>query len=243
MRASGKAPVPDTAPAVAFGHVPQIRTFFDRQYAAHERYWWRGENRYSVDPVVHTEFHAVLLAVAARRGPGLALDLGAGEGADAIRLAKLGYQVDAVEVSGVACEKIERFARSQGVCITVRNEPLETVDLIGCSYDVVLMNGCLRYVCDKSRVLSRALAVSAADAVHAVAVFSTAAPVPAEHAVIPVFPDEEGGVVERSCQDWDMLLRAYERGRRERSHPGFAPHVHSHIKLIATRSTGRAGDQ
>jgi hypothetical protein len=27
------------APAVAFGHVPQIRTFFDRQYAAHERYW------------------------------------------------------------------------------------------------------------------------------------------------------------------------------------------------------------
>jgi SAM-dependent methyltransferase len=178
--------------------------------------------------------------VAARRGPSLALDLGAGEGADAIRLAKLGYQV---EVSGVACEKIERFARSQGVCITVRNEPLETVDLIGCSYDVVLMNGCLRYVCDKSRVLSRALAVSAADAVHAVAVFSTAAPVPAEHAVIPVFPDEEGGVVERSCQDWDMLLRAYERGRRERSHPGFAPHVHSHIKLIATRSTGRAGDQ
>jgi SAM-dependent methyltransferase len=124
--------VSDITPAAAFGHVPQIRTFFDRQYAAHERYWWRGENRYSVDPMVHTEFHATLLAVAARRGPGVALDLGAGEGADAIRLAKLGYQVDAVEVSAVACEH---------------------------------------------------------------------------------------------------------------SHPGFAPHVHSHIKLIAARSTGRAGDQ
>jgi hypothetical protein len=66
---------------------------------------------------------------------------------------------------------------------------------------VVLMNGCLHYVRNKSRVLSRVLAVSAADAVHAVAVFSTATPVPAEHAVVPVFPDEEGGVVERFYQD------------------------------------------
>ena len=105
--------------------------------------------------MVHNEFHATLLAVAARRGPGVALDLGAGEGADAIRLAKLSYQVDAVEVSPVACEKIERFARSQGVRITVRNEPLETVDLTGNSYDVVLMNGCLHYVRDKSRFVPR----------------------------------------------------------------------------------------
>ena len=59
-----------------------------------------------------------------------------------------------------------------------------TVDLTGNSYDVVLMNGCLHYVRNKSRVLSRVLAVSAADAVHAVAVFSTATPVPAEHAAV-----------------------------------------------------------
>src|SRR5713226_5655067 len=64
--------VSDTGPAVAFDHVPQIQTFFDRQYAAHERYWWRGENRYSIDPAVHTEFHATLLAIAARRGAGVA---------------------------------------------------------------------------------------------------------------------------------------------------------------------------
>lgn len=30
----------------------------------------------------------------------------------------------------------------------------------------------------------------------------------------------------------------HERERNERSHPGFAPHVHSHIKLIATRPIG-----
>lgn len=240
MRASGTVPVSDIARTVAFDYVPQIRTFFDRQYTAHKRYWWRGENRYSIDPAVHTEFYATLLGVATRRGSGVALDLGAGEGADAIRLAKLGYQVDAVEVSAVACEKIERFARSEGVCVNVRNDQLETVDLTGSSYDVVLMNGCLHYVRDKRHVLRRVLAASAADAVHAVAVFSTATPVPAEHAMVPVFPDEEGGAVELFYQGWDTVLHAYQRGKHEHSHPGFAPHAHSHIKLIATRSTGAA---
>jgi SAM-dependent methyltransferase len=230
----------NTVTPVAFDHVRRIQTFFDRQYAAHERYWWHGENRYSLELAAHTAYNASLLAVAAQRGPGRALDLGAGEGADAIRLAKLGYDVDAVELSAVACEKIERFARAQGVHIGVRNEPLETADLTGACYDLVIMNGSLHYVRNKKRVLRRVLAVSAPDAVHAVAVFSTATPVPAEHAVVPVFPDEEGGVVERFYRDWARLLLAHERRRSEHSHPGFAPHVHSHIKLIAARFPGLA---
>jgi hypothetical protein len=121
-----------------------------------------------------------------------------------------------------------------------RNEPLETADLTGACYDLVIMNGSLHYVRNKKRVLRRVLAVSAPDAVHAVAVFSTATPVPAEHAVVPVFPDEEGGVVERFYRDWARLLLAHERRRSEHSHPGFAPHVHSHIKLIAARFPGLA---
>jgi SAM-dependent methyltransferase len=171
------------------------------------------------------------------------LDLGAGEGADAIRMAKLGYHVDAVELSAVACEKIEVFARTQGVHIDVRNETMETVDLTGACYDLVIMNGCLHYVRDKRHVLQRVLAASTADAVHAVALFSTATPVPAEHAVVPVFPDEEGGIVEGFYRNWNILLHAHERERREESHPGFAPHVHSHIKLIAARAPGMTEGQ
>jgi 2-polyprenyl-3-methyl-5-hydroxy-6-metoxy-1,4-benzoquinol methylase len=221
---------------VHLDHLPQVRTFFDHQYTAHERYWWRGENRYSTDADMHTSFHATLLATAARRGSGRVLDLGAGEGADAIRLAKLGYLVDAIDVSAVACEKIARFARSQGVRINVRNEPLETAKLSRAAYDLVLMNGCLHYVRDKTHVLRRVLAASTADAVHAVALFSTVTPVPAQHAAVPVFPDNEDGVVESFYRDWKVLLRAREHARSEHSHPGFAPHVHSHIKLIAART-------
>lgn len=66
--------------------------------------------------------------------------------------------------------------------------------------------------------------------------FSTATPVPAEHTVIPAFPEDEGGTVERFYHGWHVLLRSYERGRAEHSHPGFGPHAHSHVKLIAARN-------
>lgn len=217
-------------------YLPAVRAFFDRQYSAHDRYWWRGPNRYSTSPADHTSFNAAWLAAAARRGPGLALDLGAGEGADAIRLARLGYQVDVVDASAVACEKAEWFARAERVDITVRCEPIETASLTG-TYNVVLMNGCLHYVRDKDSVLARVARVSTTDAIHAIALFSTATPVPAEHAAIPVFPDEEGGTVEQFYAGWRALLHVRERGRAEHSHPGFGPHVHSYIKLVTARQT------
>src|SRR5262249_12101459 len=129
-----------------------------------------------------------------------------------------------------------RFAHAEGVTVNFRNEPIETAGLAGIRYDLVLMNGCLHYVYDKEQVLHRVLAASSDDAVHAVAMFSTATPVPAEHAVIPVFPDEEGGIVERFYQGWRVLLHAWERWRPDHSHPGFGLHVHSHVKLIAARA-------
>lgn len=216
-------------------YVAAVQQFFDHQYRIHRRYWWRGENRYSLDPDAHTPFNAQVLRAATSLTPGRALDLGAGEGADAIRLAKLGHQVDAVEISPVACEKIESFARTEHVDLTVRNESVLSATFEPGVYDLVVMSGSLHYVDDKVAVLTRVNSASTPRAVHAVSLFSTATPLPHEHATVPVFPDQEGGVVEQFYRDWRIDLLAYERGRQEHSHPGFAPHVHSHIKLIATR--------
>ncbi|WP_194892370.1 class I SAM-dependent methyltransferase [Catenulispora pinisilvae] len=209
-----------------------IREFFDRRYEAHQRYWWGGDNRYSIEPAQHTDYHATVLQIAQRQGPGRALDLGAGEGADAIRLAKLGWEVDAIELSPVACEKIETFAREERVNVRVRNESMTTAVLTDSAFNPVLMNGSLHYVADKLAVLSKVLQASVPGAVHAVALFSTATPMPAEHTVVPVFPDDEGGIVEDFYQDHTKLRYALERDRPERSHPGFGAHHHSHIKLI-----------
>jgi len=216
-------------------YVSEVKEFFDQQYLAHPRYWWRGENRYSIEPEAHTPFHAELLRAAAQKAPGRALDLGAGEGADAIRLAKLGYMVDAVELSAVACRKIEEFAQAEQVSVHVRNESMLDADLEPGAYDLVLLSGSLHYARDKHSMLARADAASASGAVHALAVFSTASPLPEPHTVVPVFPDDEGGVIEQFYRNWDIRLLAYERDRPERSHPGFPAHVHSYIKLIAQR--------
>ncbi|HEV8558656.1 MAG TPA: class I SAM-dependent methyltransferase [Actinophytocola sp.] len=216
-----------------------VREFFDHQYRRHRRYWWREDNRYSLDPRDHTAFNGQALRLAAARGPGRALDVGAGEGADSIRLAKLGYEVDAVELSAVACEKIERFAHAEGVRLNVRNESAHTARLGQGRYDVVVLNGLLHYIDDKEDLLHRASRASIFGALHVISLFSTATPLPYEHAAVGVFPDSEQGAVERFYQGNRTLIRMYERAKPETSHPGFSEHVHSYIKLIANHS----GDQ
>jgi hypothetical protein len=52
---------------------------------------------------------------------------------------------------------------------------------------------------------------------------------------------EEGGTVEQFYRGWRTLLHTRERGRAEHSHPGFAPHAHSHIKLVAARQPEGTG--
>lgn len=220
-----------------------IREFFDSQYRRHPRYWWRRTNRYSLDPADHTTFNSVALRIVATRGPGRALDVGAGEGADAIRLAKLGYEVDVMELSTVACEKIERFARAERVRLTVRNESAFTAGLAESVYDVVVMNGLLHYIKDKDAVLRRLSSGSASGAVHVISLFSTATPLPHEHTVTPIFPDDEGGEVERFYKTHRILTAAYERAKPEASHPGFAEHAHSYIKMIVELSNNGSGER
>jgi hypothetical protein len=42
--------------------------FFDRQYAAHERYWWQVENRYSTD-LAGADYDLVLMNSSFRVSP------------------------------------------------------------------------------------------------------------------------------------------------------------------------------
>jgi len=60
-------------------------------------------------PKDHFKPWAMLLEALSNRQPGLALDLGSGEGMDAIRLARLGYQVDAIEGSAVGQKRLKNL--------------------------------------------------------------------------------------------------------------------------------------
>jgi SAM-dependent methyltransferase len=236
MLQRGEELVRDLPRYVPHDYVESVKEFFDRQYQLHFRYWWGGANRYSLDPLRHTPFHAFVLRQALRRGPGRLLDVGAGEGADAIRMAKLGYQVDAIDVSSVACEKMARFAREERVYVNVIDESILTLALDSGAYDIVLMNGSLHYIADKRGLLEKLREASAPEALHAVSLFSNTTSLSPEHSAIPVFPDDEKGLVEGFYRNDRMVRADYVKNKQEESHPGFPDHTHSFIKLIVTLS-------
>lgn len=76
-------------------------SFWDERYGAVGRLWSGNAN-------------PQLVAQAAELTPGTALDVGCGEGADAIWLAGRGWTVTAVDVSQVALDRGAQHARDQG---------------------------------------------------------------------------------------------------------------------------------
>jgi 2-polyprenyl-3-methyl-5-hydroxy-6-metoxy-1,4-benzoquinol methylase len=77
------------------------QSFWDQRYAASERVWSGRPN-------------LRLVELAADLTPGTALDVGCGEGADAVWLAQRGWRVTGADVSPVALERAERHATDAG---------------------------------------------------------------------------------------------------------------------------------
>ncbi|MFF7154213.1 methyltransferase domain-containing protein [Streptomyces sp. NPDC008139] len=80
----------------------QGEEFWNARYSGSERIW-------SGDP------NTVLVREVAGLSPGRALDLGCGEGGDAIWLAGQGWRVTATDISGVALDRAARHAEEAGV--------------------------------------------------------------------------------------------------------------------------------
>ncbi|MFF5296614.1 class I SAM-dependent methyltransferase [Paractinoplanes globisporus] len=85
---------------------------WDARYSESHRIWSGNPN---VELV--TEIEGVT--------PGRALDLGCGEGADAVWLARQGWRVTAVDISGVALERAAEHAKDAGVEIDFQRHDLE----------------------------------------------------------------------------------------------------------------------
>jgi len=217
----------------------QVAQFFDAAYGRCEHYWWRTDLRYSPNPLDHRTSlltQALLRLIDTGRPGRSALDLGAGEGADAIRLARLGYQVDAVEISSVGAEKINRFAFEEGVSNRVRVHAMDVGNFIPPgTYDVVISNGLLHYVEDKETVIRLMRDATRPRGLNVISLWSTYTSPPDCHDIVPVYPDDEDGIVAKLYQDWPTELLYYERDKTETSHSDLPAHRHSHIKLIARR--------
>ena len=83
------------------------------------------------------EPNAQLLAEVAPLPPGKALDVGCGEGADAVWLAARGWQVTAVDISSVALERARTHANAAQVDIDFIEVDLTAAPPLPASFDLV----------------------------------------------------------------------------------------------------------
>ncbi|WP_405607154.1 class I SAM-dependent methyltransferase [Streptomyces sp. NBC_01508] len=110
---------------------PANEEFWDSRYGESDRIW-------SGDP------NTVLVREVADLTPGSALDLGCGEGADAIWLAGQGWRVTASDISGVALAKARRHAAAADAGVADRIDwqrhdlgisfPAGTFDLVSAQF-------------------------------------------------------------------------------------------------------------
>ncbi|MEV6110222.1 class I SAM-dependent methyltransferase [Streptomyces sp. NPDC051940] len=103
---------------------PAVRAEWDERYTERAQLWSGRAN-------------GALVAEVAGLVPGRVLDVGCGEGADAVWLARGGWDVTALDVSGVALERAAAHARDAGVDVRWVHAGLTEAALEPGSYDLV----------------------------------------------------------------------------------------------------------
>ncbi len=102
----------------------QVGAKWDERYAGSEQMW-------SGEP------NLALVAEVSDLEPGRALDVGCGEGADAIWLARRGWQVTAIDVSDVALQRAAAAGRRAGVDVEWIHAGLLEAPLTPAGFDLV----------------------------------------------------------------------------------------------------------
>lgn len=106
--------------------------------ATHQPYSAEDWNeRYSGEQIWSGNPNGALLVEVADLRPGRALDVGCGEGADAVWLARHGWQVTALDISTKAVERTEALAAEAGVRVEGVAAGLLDAPLVDAAYDLV----------------------------------------------------------------------------------------------------------
>ncbi len=165
------------------------------------------------------------------------LDLGCGDGRNAIPLAEAGFDVTAVDISEAGIAKISTLTRGRGLSIQALVADMSSYRIQG-RYDLIIAHGCLHLLeRSKWRNLIREIQEhTLPGGYNAVTVFTDSVPASPDMAdfFVGLFHEEELFTV---YSQWDLLLRKSYTFRDE--HPGGIRHLHSANKLVAVKPFGR----
>lgn len=200
--------------------------YWDQRYSERPRMWGGQAN-------------AALVELVAELAPARALDLGCGEGGDAIWLAGLGWQVTAVDISAVALQRAAEDAQSAGVAERIsfvqadlaHDFPPGEFELVSAPF----LQTVLEF--PRALVLQRAAAAVAPGGL--LAIIEHAAPPPwsqHQHAEFPTV-EQTLASLELPEEGWQVLQA--EVRHREGSGPD-GQHAHLADNVIAARRTAAA---
>lgn len=120
-------------------------TDWDRRYEGAEYVWAVEPNRFVAEQVLPLP-------------PGRALDLGAGEGRNAVWLATRGWAATAVDFSAAGLAKAERLAGDHGATVTTVVADVHAYEVAGGAWDLVVLSYLQLPTDERLAVLRRAAA-------------------------------------------------------------------------------------
>jgi tellurite methyltransferase len=206
----------------------QTIPFWEASYARPGRLDTFGNGKPAKDVV------EVVSRMASRLHVGLsALDLGCGEGRNALYLAQCGFTTTAIDISSTGIEKLNTVAAERQLPVAASVGDMREF-VFDHPYDLIVCLGCLHLIFrhEWERVLDRMQAATASNGYHVVGAFTDEVPEPEDQRGLMVGLFHEGELFER-YRGWEMLKR--DSYAFEHKHPDGPLHQHAGNSLIARK--------
>jgi len=161
------------------------------------------------------------------------LDLGCGDGRNAIFLAENGFNVTAVDILKAGIEKLKKIAKDRGISVTT--EVIDMRDFIfSTTYDLIISHGCLHLIKRKHWIslIDKIKNNTKTGGYNVVAVFTNKIPPPNDLKEFTIGLFDEGELF-RFYQDWRIMSQ--QSYFLEDQHTGGIKHKHPINKLVAQK--------
>jgi tellurite methyltransferase len=165
------------------------------------------------------------------------LDLGCGEGRNALFLAECGFKVTAVDISETGIRKLNSLARKRQLEICSEVADMGTYYFRDW-FDLIVSHGCLHLVERESwqQLIPRFKAHTNPGGFNVVVVFTDTLPPPDDlkEFCLGLFRESE---VFSMYADWEVVLQ--QSYIIQDQHPGSPPHIHPINKLVARKPSNK----